>query len=209
VKRGQKPGDPRLEESELAGPLEGVGPRGNAELAVDRPDVAVKCVVRHIQFLADVALGQIAAQQLEHPALTPRQLPIPGAGVHPRGPSACIQPPGQAPRIAAGSDDGSGLGDRCLRALELVKGTAVPIPGAAPPSPAQSAGPGNARLRRHTRSTALLPRGFRARRAILRAPAVPRRWRPRCRAHGTYSAAPSASIRCSSRWPSSPAMSER
>ena len=73
--------------------------------------------------MADVALGQIAGQQLEHPALPPRELLIPGAGVRPRGLPARTQPPGQDPRIGTGSDDGSCLGDRRLRALALAEGT--------------------------------------------------------------------------------------
>ena len=81
---GQTPDRPQrsrkfgLEESELASALEGVGPRRDTELAVDRPDVAVHRVVGHVQLTADVPLGQIAVQQSEHPQFPLRQLLIPG-----------------------------------------------------------------------------------------------------------------------------------
>ena len=52
----------RSEELECAAPFEGAGSRGDAELAVDGPDVGMNCVVRYIQFMADVALGQLAGE---------------------------------------------------------------------------------------------------------------------------------------------------
>ena len=67
-----------LEEAQFAATFERVGPRAHGELAVDRPNVAMDRVVRHIQFTTDISLRQIAAQELEHPELPRCQLAILG-----------------------------------------------------------------------------------------------------------------------------------
>ena len=79
--------------------------------------------VGHIQLTADIPLGQIAVQQLEHPELPLRQLLISGLDAADlRWPVESSQPPGQDPRIGAGSEDGSRLGYRIRGTLVLAQG---------------------------------------------------------------------------------------
>ena len=80
-------------------------------------------VVRHVQLTADIPLGQIAVQKLEHPELPLRQFLICGSGAADlRWPVEGGQPPGQDPRIRAGSEDGSRLGYRLRGTLVLAQG---------------------------------------------------------------------------------------
>ena len=79
--------------------------------------------VRHIQLTADIPLGQIAVQKLEHPELPLRQLLICGSdGADLRWPVQSGQPPGQDARIRAGFQDGSRLGYRIGGTLVLTQG---------------------------------------------------------------------------------------
>ena len=79
--------------------------------------------MRHVQLTADIPLGQIAVQELEHPELLLRQLLIAGPdGADLRWPAEGSQPPGQDPRIRAGSEDGSRLGYRIGGTLVLAQG---------------------------------------------------------------------------------------
>ena len=79
--------------------------------------------MRHEQLTADIPLGQIAAQKLEHSDLSLRQLLICGLGAADlRWPVQGSQSPGQDPRIRTGIQDGSGLGYRSRGTLVLAQG---------------------------------------------------------------------------------------
>ena len=73
--------------------------------------------------MADIPLGQIAVQKLEHPEFPLRQLLIRGSGLADlRWPVEGSQPPGQDARIWAGFQDGSRLGYHLCGTLVLAQG---------------------------------------------------------------------------------------
>ena len=114
----------------MAAAFERAGPRAHRELAVDRPDMAMDRAVGHVQLMADIPLGQIAVQKLEHPELPLRQLLIRGpVAADLQWPVEGSQPPGQDPRIRAGLQDGSRLGYRIRGTLRARPGPAAPAPG--------------------------------------------------------------------------------
>ena len=79
--------------------------------------------VGHVQLTADIPLGQLALQKLEHPELPLRQLLIRGpVAADLQWPAEGSQPPGQDPRIRAGLEDGSRLGYRIGGTRVLAQG---------------------------------------------------------------------------------------
>ena len=166
-------------------------------------------VMRHVQLLADLSLGKIAGQQFEHHEFPGCQLLIPVLGVYPRPVPEGGQPPGQDPRIGARFDDGSRFGDHGVRALARAQGAMhgrvvqhrVRHLGRLAPAPQHER---NTALDQRLRLLRPSARGEETPTATSTSPlavSVPRS----C----TRSIACSASSRCSSRRPRSPAMSER
>src|SRR5436190_23889496 len=92
------------DQTELARLLECLGPRRDAELAVDRPGVAVNRVVRQVELATDVALGEPPAQQPQDDELALAEHSVPMARTCAPRMLERVQPLEQNARVGAGID---------------------------------------------------------------------------------------------------------